>query len=185
MPRLRDWFEVYLDSMVIDEYSPIGSTRPSINPGVHLLRLPGLNRFDLRLEGLTTDLNWPSHFGPGAVYYDVRYRSGYTNDGNLIGSWVGRQGRGEQGWLTYWFCPRTYLQAGYRHNSVDREFLEGGELQDFTLQGDVMLNRKFSLSGFAQRENWHFPVLSSVPKSDFAASLQLTFWPHWKTRQSN
>jgi Capsule assembly protein Wzi/PAP2 superfamily len=184
VPGLRDWLEVYVDSMVIDEYSPIGSTRPSINPGVYLPRLPRLHKFDLRLEGVTTDLNWPSHFGPGAVYYDVRYRSGYTNDGNLIGSWIGRQGRGEQGWLTYSFTPRTYFQAEYRHNSIDREFLEGGDLQDFALRGDVMLNRELSLSGFVQHENWHFPVRSSAPKSDVTASLQLTFWPNWKTRQN-
>ncbi|HEY1660377.1 MAG TPA: capsule assembly Wzi family protein [Candidatus Sulfotelmatobacter sp.] len=184
VPGLRDWLEVYVDSMVIDEYSPIGSTRPSINPGVYLPRLPKLHKVDLRLEGLTTDLNWPSHFGPGAVYYDVRYRSGYTNDGNLIGSWVGRQGRGEQGWLTYWFSPRTYLQAEYRHNGVDREFLEGGQLQDFALRSDVMVSREFSVSGWLQHETWHFPVLSTAPKSNVAASLQLAFWPHWKARQN-
>ena len=52
-------------------------------------------------------MNVPSHFGPGAFYWDERYHSGYTNNGNLIGSWIGRRGRGEQGWLTYRFSPRS------------------------------------------------------------------------------
>ena len=36
LPGLRNWVTLYTDSMVIDEYSPIGSTRPQINPGIFL-----------------------------------------------------------------------------------------------------------------------------------------------------
>ena len=180
VPRLRDWLQVYVDSMVIDEYSPLGSTRPAINPGLYLPRLPKVHKMDLRLEGMTTDLNWPSHFSPGAFYSDGRYRSGYTNNGNLIGSWVGRQGRGQQGWLTYHFSPRTFLQAGYRHNSVDREFLNGGNLQDFSLRSDLVLGRGWGIAGLLQHETWHFPLLSASPKSDIVATFQLTFWPRKK-----
>ncbi len=184
VPGLRDWLEVYVDSMVIDEYTPIGSTRPAINPGLYLPRLPRLHKMDFRLEGITTDLNWPSHFGPGAVYYDVRYRSGYTNDGNIIGSWIGRQGWGEQSWLTYWFSPRTFIQAEYRQASVDKQFLDGGHQQDFTLRGAVMLSREWGVSGFVQQENHRYPALFPTAKSDLAATLQLTFFPQWKTRQN-
>jgi membrane-associated phospholipid phosphatase len=183
IPGLRDWVQAYVDSMVIDEYSPIGSTRPAINPGLYLPRLPRMHQLDLRLEGVTTALNLPSHFPPGAFYTDGRYRSGYTNNGNLIGSWIGREGRGQQGWLTYRFSPRSFIQAGYRHNSVDKSFLNGGQLRDFTLRADMMLTREWSVSGFVQQENWHFPLLSQTAKSDVAVSLQLTFWPHWKIKR--
>jgi hypothetical protein len=183
VPRLRDWLQVYVDSMVIDEYSPIGSTRPAVNPGLYLPRLPRAHKMDLRLEGMTTDLNWPAHFSPGAFYADGRYRSGYTSNGNLIGSWIGRQGRGEQGWLTYRVSPRTFLQGGYRHNSVDRMFLSGGRLRDLTLRADVMLAPEWNISGFVQQENWHFPVLFPTAKSDVTASLELTFSPHRKMKQ--
>jgi hypothetical protein len=169
--------------MVIDEYSPIGSTRPAINPGLYLPRLPKMHQMELRIEGLTTDLNYPQHFAPGAFYTDGRYRSGYTNNGNIIGSWIGREGRGQEGWLTYRFSPRSFIQAGYRHNSVDKGFLNGGQLRDFTLRADMMLTREWSVSGFVQQENWHFPLLSQSAKSDVAVSLQLTFWPHWKIKQ--
>jgi hypothetical protein len=165
--------------MVIDEYSPIGSSRPQINPGIYLPQLPKLHKMELRLEGVTTDLNIPTHFGPGAVYWDERYRSGYTNEGNLIGNWIGRRGRGEQGWLTYSFSPRNRVQFGYRNNNVDKAFIGGGHLQDISLHTDLMLRRDLGLSMYVQYEDWRFPVLSSTGKTDITGSVQLTFWPSW------
>jgi len=179
VPGLRHWLELYTDSMVIDEYSPIGSTRPQINPGVYLPRLPKLHRMELRLEGVTTDLNIPSFFGPGAVYWDSRYRSGYTINGNLIGSWIGRRGRGEQAWATYSFSPRNRVQLSYRNNNVDKAFIEGGHLQDISLSADFMVRHDLSLSGYLQYETWNFPVLSGTSKTDITSSVQLTFWPNW------
>lgn len=179
LPGLRNWVQIYTDSMVIDEFSPIGSTRPAINPGVYFPQLPKLDllKIDLRLEGITDDLNVPAHFGPGAFYTDARYRSGYTNNGNLIGSWVGRQGRGEQAWLTYHFAPRKSLEFGYRHNNVDKVFLQGGTLRDLTLRADWEFSRKFDASAIVQQENWQFPVLSPARNSDVVASFQFTFFP--------
>jgi len=178
LPGLRDWVTLYTDSMVIDEYSPLGSTRPQINPGIFLPRLPKLHKMQLRFEGVTTDLNIPAHFGAGAVYYDERYHSGYTNDGILLGDWIGRRGRGEQGWATYSFSPRTQIQFGYRHNNVDQAFL-GGHLQDMNGRADVMLRHDLSLSANVQYETWYFPDLSANHQSDVTGSIQLTFWPKW------
>jgi membrane-associated phospholipid phosphatase len=177
VPGLRSWLEVYVDSMVIDEYSPLGSSRPAINPGFYLPRFPKLHKMDLRLEGVTTDLNVPSFFGPGAFYWDDRYRSGYTNNGNLIGSWVGRRGRGEQGWLTYHFSARNQLQLGYRHNSVDRAMLDGGGQQDFTLRGERQWGERFGVAAWVQYERWHFPTLLPAAQADVRASVEITYWP--------
>jgi len=177
LPGLRDWVQLYADSMVIDEYSPLGSSRPAINPGIYFPRLPKVPKVDLRLEGVTTDLNVPSHFGPGAFYWDERYHSGYTNGGNLIGSWVGRRGRGEQAWLTYHISPRSQLSLGYRHNDVDKGFLGGGTLRDFTASADLPLAGGFGFSAMVEQERWHFPTLLPGAQSDVAASVQLSFWP--------
>jgi len=177
VPGLRNWLQVYVDSMVIDDYSPIVSTRPALNPGIYLPQIPRLRQVELRLEGVTTDLSVPPRYGPGAFYWDDRYHSGYTNNGNLIGNWVGRRGRGEQGWLTYHFSPRSGIQLGYRHNNVDKAFLSGGRLRDLSLRSDVMLSRGLRISGAVQWETWHFPVLYPVPRSNIVASFQLTFWP--------
>jgi hypothetical protein len=130
-------------------------------------------------------MNVPTGFGPGAFYWDDRYHSGYTNDGNLIGSWIGRRGRGEMGWMTYYFSTRSDLQFSYRHNNVDPGFLQGGNLQDFTLKTDVMFTRNIEMTAWVQHENWHFPVLSPTGKSDLAASVQFTYQPHWGIAHRN
>src|SRR5207244_3361115 len=83
----------------------------------------------------------------GFVYYGLRrYRSGYTNNGNLVGNWIGRAGRGGQGWLTYSFSPRTKLQLGYRLQEVSHNFIEGGRLTDYSVAGNCMLSRNVALS---------------------------------------
>lgn len=184
VPGVRNWLQVYVDSMVIDEYSPLVSNRPAINPGLYLSRVPRFPKLDLRLEGITDDLNVPDHFGPGAFYWDERYHSGYTNNGALIGSWIGRRGRGEQGCATYHFSARNNIQFGYRHNSVDYAFLKGGSLEDFNIRGNVLLHRGLEISAFVQKETWHFPVLFPSAQSDITASFQLTFWPQLKLTKS-
>jgi hypothetical protein len=45
-----------------------------------------------------------------------------------------------------------------------------------------MVGPHLAVSGFFQYEQWKFPVLSPVGQSDVTASLQLTFYPHWRTR---
>jgi len=177
VPGLRNWLLLYSDSLVIDEYSPLGSNRPVINPGIYLPHIPKIPKLDLRLEGVTSDLNVPDHFGPGAAYFDARFHSGYTDNGNLMGSWIGRRGRGEQVWATYWFSGRDLVQLEYRHNDVDKGFLEGGGYQELAFRGNVNLRHDLEFSGCLQYESWSFPVLASSAKSSVTTSVQLTFWP--------
>ena len=99
-----------------------------------------------------------SEFPPGFVYSDYRrYLSGYTNDGNLLASWIGRAGRGGQGWLTYSFSPRTQLQLGYRLQGVSKNLTGGGRLVDYSATGNFMLSHELAFSGFLQYEQWNFP----------------------------
>jgi len=182
IPGLRKWLVLYSDSFVIDEYSPIGSSRPSINPGIYLPQIPKIPKMDLRVEGVSTDLpTFPTRF-VGSVYTDSRYLSGYTNNRNLLGNWVGRMGTGEQVWATYWFSPRNTLQLGYRHQDVNRHFIGGGHLQDVSVKTELMLRHDLSLSGYVQYEDWRFPVLSPGAKSNVTGSIQLTFWPSWRKK---
>jgi len=178
IPGLRKWLVLYSDSLVIDEYSPLVSNRPTINPGIYLPQLPKISKMDLRIEGVTSDLNVPDHFGPGALYWDSRYRSGYTNNGNLIGSWVGRRGRGEQAWATYYLSQRNTIQLGYRYNDVDKGFLGGGHVQDVSASANVMLRHGLGLSGHIQYEDWRFPALETAGRSNVTGSIQLTWCPH-------
>src|ERR1700722_3552128 len=179
VPGLRNWLTVYLDSLVVDEISPIGSARASGHPGVFLRSLPKVPKMQLRAEGINESR--ASEFAPGFVYYDLRrYRSGYTNDGNRLASWIGRAGRGGQGWLTYSFSPRTRVQLGYRLQDVSKDFIGGGRLADYSASGDFTPSRNLTVSGWLQYEQWRFPVLSPGGQSNVTASLQLTYYPHWR-----
>lgn len=175
VPGLRHWLVLYNDALVEDEASPLGSSRPSMHPGIYLPQVPYLPKLELRLEGVYSDV--PGQRPAGPIYFNARYRSGYTNYGNLLASWIGRQGRGGQAWTTYWFTPRTRAQLFYRHMEVDRVFLEGGHLNDLGVHSEVTLRRSLVFSSLVQYEHWAFPLLASRPRSNVSMSVQLTFFP--------
>jgi hypothetical protein len=136
---------------------------------------------ELRAEGVNESRT--AEFSPGFVYADNdRYRSGYTNGGNLMGNPIGRAGRGAQGWLTYWLSSRNKIQFEYRLQTVSPKFVGGGRLADYSAQSEFMLGRTVSVSGFVQYEQWTFPVLSPTSRSDVTASMQITFYPRWTLR---
>lgn len=181
VPGLRKWLVIYTDSFTDDEISPLGYPREAAwNPGMYLPQIPRIPRLDFRAEGVFTPPR-PTLF-PGFYYYNVRYRSGYTNDGMLMGNWVGREGKGLQLSSTYWLSARIKIQAGFRGLEVDRDFLKGGRLQDFKISGDFVLRPDLSLSSSVQYERWRFPLLSSGKESNVAAAIQLTYWPRWRMR---
>jgi len=64
--------------------------------GLYFPQLPKLPKLDFRVEGVYTDVPAGGNIGHGFFYFNLAYRNGYTNDGNLIGSWIGRQGQGAQ-----------------------------------------------------------------------------------------
>jgi len=174
VPGLRKWLTIYNDSLVVDEISPIGSSRPTLNPGIYLPQIPKLPKMEFRAEGLREPLT--TEFAPGFVYYGVRrYRSGYTNEGNLLGSWLGRAGRGGQAWATYSLSPRSRVQLGYRHQEVSKSFIGGGRAVDYSARGEFMLGPDIALTGFLQYEQWKFPVLQPGPQSNLTTTVQLTF----------
>ncbi len=181
VPGLRDWLTVYGDSLVVDEVSPIGSTRASVSPGIYMPRIPKIPKLDFRAEWLNESRT--QEFAPGAfIYTDVRrFRDGYTNDGVLVGDWIGRAGRGGEGWLTYWLSTRNKLQLGYRLETVSQKFLEGGRQADYFAQADLQLRHNVVLTGLVQYEQWRFPVLDVTRQTDVTASLQLIFYPRLKT----
>lgn len=181
VPRMQDWLTVYFDSLVVDEVSPIGSTRASVNPGIYMPRIPKVPKLELRAEGINESRT--TEFSPGFVYSDSRrFRDGYTNEGVLMGTPFGRAGRGGAGWLTYWLSPRNKLQAGYRLQTVSPKLIEGGRLVDYSAQTDVTLSPNISISGLFKYEQWRFPIINPNRQSDIVASLQLTFYPHWSAR---
>lgn len=182
LPGLRNWVTFYTDSFTDDQISPLAYFDRSANSaGLYFPRLPKLPRFDLRLEGVYTDNPIGGGVCCGFYYFNGRYRNGYTNDGNLIGSWIGRDGQGGQAWLTYWQSPRSYIRFEYRHQKVSQQFVPyGGTVNDGGVEASFWLGRELSASAFLQYEKWNFPVLRPGPTSDFTTSVQLTYWPRWR-----
>jgi membrane-associated phospholipid phosphatase len=185
LPAVRDWVTWYADGFTDDEPNPIWGSmdKSAFDSGLYFSHLPKLPKLDLRVEGVFTDN--PNDLGVlqhGFFYSEGTYRSGYTNGGNLMGSWIGRQGQGAQGWATYWFTPRTKLQFNYRHQKVSKQFVpSGGTLTDAGVKADIWARDSFSLTGTFQYEKWNFPVLAATPQTDVSASLQMTFWPKWRS----
>ena len=181
VPGLRNWLTFYMDSMVVDEVSPIGSTRANVNPGIYLPRIPKIPKLEIRAEGINESRT--REFGPGFVYSDSdRFRSGYTNGGSLLGSWIGRAGRGVSGWTTYWLSPRNRVLAGYRLQTVSPQFIGGGRLADYSAQGDFLLRPDLAVSAYFQFEQWQFPELAATRNTNFTTSIAVTFWPRGKAR---
>jgi hypothetical protein len=183
LPRLRNWLTLYGDGFTDDEFSPIAYVDVSAwHAGLYLSHFPRVSRLDLRVEGVYTDV--PGGTGantkqPGSFYQNGTWRNGYTNNGDLIGDWVGRGGQGAQAWSNYWFSPRNRLQLNFRHQKVSQEFIPGGgSLTDVGVRNDYSLRSDLSLSVSVQYERWLFPAIQPNVSRNMTAAAQLLFEPH-------
>ncbi len=116
VPGLRDWLTFYGDGFTDDEPSPLWGAfdKSAFNAGLYFPHLPKVPKLDFRVEGVYTDNPNPNPvLQRGFFYFNARYRNGYTNDGNLIGSWIGRQGQGAQAWSTYWFSAERQIAVQF------------------------------------------------------------------------
>ena len=176
MPGIRDWLTLYCDSFADDEaFPPAYPTHSAWSPGIYLPKLPYIHKIDFRAEGAVT----PSRLFPGFFYFNVHYLDGYTNDRQIMGSWVGRQGSGYQLASNYWFSGRNTVQLGYRSLWVDHSFLEGGWLRDISAKTNLALGSDFALQAGIQYERWQFPLLANGPVSNVTTSVQLSYTPRW------
>ncbi len=186
LPLLRNWVTLYSDSIVHDDVSPVSApSRAAINPGLYLSHFPHAPRLDFRVEAVSTEP--PSAGGPNRnqnagqfIYYEVIYKDVYTNKGNMLGSWIGREGKGGQAWLTYWLSPREKVQLSYRNAKVAHDFIPGGTTQnDIAATAVLRVKDDLELNAWAQYERWKVPVLAPGVQTDFTGSLQLTWYPQW------
>ncbi len=184
IPGLRNWLVLYNDSFVEDEVSPIGYPRRAAqNQGLYMPQIPKLPKLDFRVEGGYTNLpGLLEPTGGGFFYWNTRYLDGYTNAGNIIGNaTLGRQGIGFRAASTYSFAADKTIQLGFRSNQVDRMFAGGGNYKDFSIRSEWSFTEALSMSSLLQYERWNFPLLSPAgAQSNFTASFQFTYWPHWK-----
>jgi hypothetical protein len=182
IPGLRKWMVLYDDGLTDDDPSPLSAPQRSLmNPGIYLPQIPRIPKLDFRGEAVWSDPPSVANRGGQFFYYNGAYHDAYTNGGQLLGSWVGREGHGLQAWTTYWLSPRSSLQLGYRKAHVDSNFIPGGgNIQDFTARATLQLRHAVEMSTFLQYERWSFPVLLPLAGPDTVASVELTYHPKWR-----
>ncbi|MGB7846095.1 MAG: capsule assembly Wzi family protein, partial [Candidatus Acidiferrum sp.] len=177
LPLLRNWATFYADGFADDQISPVAYwDRSSWTAGLYFSHLPKAPKLDLRVEGVYTDL--PIGLGHGFFYWNSRYLSGYTNEGNLMGSWIGRQGQGAEAWSNYWFTPKNRIQLNFRHEKVSQQFVPGGgTLTDVGARADFWLRNGTGIYASVQHERWLFPAIQPGPERNFTTSVGIQFQP--------
>ena len=178
VPFLRKWLTIYTDSLADDDPSPLAAPRRAgVNPGMYVSHFPGLEKLDLQVEAPLT--NTVSTNGAGRyIYWDGFYHDLYTNRGNLIGNWVGRDGAGILATSRYWLTARDSIQWRYRHAKVDTKFIpQGGTINDGSICAEFWMKHDWETSALIQYEQWRFPVLATGLQRNVTASVQLSYWP--------
>jgi membrane-associated phospholipid phosphatase len=178
LPKLQRWLTFYSDSIVHDDVNALPNGRAGVNPGIYLSHFPKFPKLDFRVEAAYTD-------PPGAtlnkgqfLYWEIVYHDLYINDGNLMGSWVGREGKGYQAWSTYSINPQSSIQASFRYAKIDKDFIPRGSTQvDGNISAILRVRKDLQLKAFLQYESWLEPVSAPTRQTDFTTSVEFTWWP--------
>jgi Capsule assembly protein Wzi len=176
IPGLRQCLTEYVDGFTEDEPFPVNyPTQSTWISGFALRCVPHADHLTIRAE----DLLSPHHdmAFPGYFYFNVYNLSGYTNNRQLIGSWIGREGNGEQLWATWQRSPRSSVALSGRNMTAASEFLRGGTLRDLRVAADLAIHPEWQLSLEEQTEWWRFPLLSSEPQHNAEFTIQLSYRP--------
>lgn len=166
---------LYTDSLADDDPSPLANPgRAGWAPGIYISHLPKLSKFDFRFEAPYT--NAPAY--AGGAYTNHGYRDGFTNKGQIIGYWVGRNSAAYQSWLTYWINPKDKIQAEYRDAKLDRSLWQrGGTQTDITVRMNRTFKNHVEIGGFIQSERYFIPALNSEPQHNISTSISVTWNP--------
>ena len=176
LPFVRNWVTFFGDAFTEDEFSPVSFPRKSsFRVGLHMPQLPRLQKLDLNVEGIYTDI--PSLHDTAIAYWNARFLSGYTNYGQIIGSWIGREDRGVTASATYHLAAQSNIQFRYRSQHANPSFIGGGRLRDLAANATFARSHGLTISGSVQYEHWAFPVLAPMPQSNVVASMELHFHP--------
>lgn len=181
LPYVRRYVTLYTDSLVHDDVSPIDAPRrAAFHPGIYLSHVPGLARLDLRVEGANTDspaVGAREQHGR-FFYWENVQRQGPTNNGNLVGDWIGRMGKGGQTWLTWHLSPRDEVGVVYRRAKTSPQFFDGGSTQnDFGVSVRKWIGRNVEVLGDFQYERWKAPTYLTGEQSDTATTVRVTWYP--------
>jgi hypothetical protein len=179
LPFVRRWLTLYTDSEVHDDVSPIDAwARAGWRPGLYLSHVPSVPKLDVRAEAVWTDPPVTSSFGGHFMYWETIQRQGYTNNGQIFGDWIGREGKGGQAWITYHLSGNEWLQAGYRNQKVAKDFIPGGTtLNDFNIQAVKRIGKDLEINGTFAYQHWKAPIYMTGQQTVTTTTVNLTWYP--------
>jgi len=180
VPFVRHFATLYVDSIAHDDVSPISAPRrAAFRTGLELSQIPRLNQLELRVEAVTTDPPVSVSSKGTFNYWENVQRQGYTNNGFIIGDWIGREAKGGQAWLTYHTSAINSIELAYLNKKTPKDFIAGGTTQNqirlgvsHKLKNDLLMNASI------QYERWKAPIYQPGPHSDTSTNFQLTYSPH-------
>lgn len=182
LPHLNDRFVFYGELESDDDPIPLQNlAKAVVRPGIYLVRLPLLNKWDFHAEWTSSECpgRGPQEANGHLNYWNYDYRDGYTNNGNLVGNTVGREGKTTQAWTRYWMSPRQTLEFTLKNSEVDSDFIPGGgKWQDYRATHALSLRSGIYFKSFFQFERiGHFPLLFAGARNNTAASIEIGFTP--------
>jgi Capsule assembly protein Wzi len=187
LPWVRNWFTLYADGEVHDDISPIDAPRrASWRPGLYLSHVPGLAALDMRAEAVYTDPPVSTSNTGRFMYWEALQRQGYTNNGQIFGDWVGREGKGGQAWLTYHLSGNEWLQVRYRNQKTAKDFIRYGNMEygttlnNFTFEAVKRLTPNFEINGSFTFEHYKAPMYLTNQQTVTTTNIQLTWYPDRK-----
>ncbi|WP_239461232.1 capsule assembly Wzi family protein [Occallatibacter savannae] len=197
LPYMRHWLTLYADGEVHDDVSPIDAPRrASWRPGFYLSHLPGIPKLDLRAEGVYTDPPIRTSNGGRFMYWEYLQKNGYTNNGQMMGDWVGREGKGGQAWITWHLSGDESIQVSVRHHKVAKDFIPGSTteidpttgtyiqggttLNDVSFQAVKRLRSDLEINGNFTYEHWKAPIYLPGQQTVTTTTIKLTWFPQRK-----
>lgn len=196
LPFMRHWLTLYTDGEVHDDVSPIDAPRrASWRPGLYLSHVPGVPKLDVRAEAVWTDPPVSTSFGGHFMYWENIQKQGYTNAGQILGDWIGREAKGGQGWITYHLSGNEWIQAGVRNGKAAKDFIpgsttpnpstgalpEGGTtINDLNFQAVKRVGKDIEINGKFTLEHWKAPIYLSGQQTVTATTIGLTWYPERK-----
>ncbi|MDP9039531.1 MAG: capsule assembly Wzi family protein [Acidobacteriota bacterium] len=184
LPFARNYLTLYADSEAHDDLTPISAPRrAAYRPGIYLSHFPGASHLDLRVEGVSTDCSTLACQGGGHQYIEVAVqKQGYTNKGNILGDWIGREAKGGQAWLTYHLSGNEWVQLSYLTKKTPNDFAGGTTQNQFGVDVVKRLTPMVELNALYRYEAWKAPIDLPGPQTDNTFSFQVTWFPRLKTR---
>lgn len=200
LPFIEKYATLVADSIAHDDVTPISAPRrAAYRTGIYLSQIPGLRKMDFRVEAVSTDPGVrPSH-GGGFNYFEIVQLQGYTNKGDIMGDWIGREAKGGQAWITYHLSADEMVQVEYLNKKTPKDFIPGaydpqtntygpgGTTQNQFKVNVVkrLLHDQLEVNGWFQHEGWKAPIYLPGLQTNNAFAVQVTLFPELKSKANH